>query len=703
MMEKTHRFISKKAFVAALFAWIDSDNHAYARVGSSRFVSRSLATDSCYPNAKKLRLESTTGEPIQMFEFEAMSSGVNVALNKTAHQSSTFKAFNALLALDGSYTSFSHTESNDTEALWEVDLGDSFSLESIFIKNRFCGDVNDVTGCLCRLSSARLSLIGDQDEVVLSQTLGDTCGEHDVHLSFDLCNTVTSAETAAEDSCYPDATTVKIQSTTGEQIGIFELEAISLDDVNVALNQPATQSSTYDGASGALEANNAVDGNTSTFSATASNDPNPTWQVDLGNTTTLKAIDIKNRYCTTDPSDPKECLCRLSGAIVSLSNELGEVVATKTLGNTCGVHNIRLSLSTCASPTSASPTSASPTSAPQANVSPATAEGAVPLITFSDAIVTNDDSFEITFNNPLDQSEIYAAVVSHSRCDDGNSNVQVDSSYAGAVVGSSSVTLSQSINDLISAEQRNSGSVLLEFCLRADVHAPGFPSSLLASKMSLGITVHFEDESSIVLGDSTSGFSIDVVTADFSESSAGYTTERGISVGAILGECATPGDEGPYELGSTLKFCVKSTDSDVVISSLDNVSFSDLDGNPILGITDSAGEPSFVTTLNGLDSKEVDVATMMTTTIFDQGYGGTTIKVQGTVSVTYIDQPPNARRRQLKTEEIQPFTLKISVGESATQAETYYDRSATPAGNIAIGAIIAGVAIVGLVVISATM
>jgi hypothetical protein len=91
-----------------------------------------------------------------------------------------------------------------------------------------------------------------------------------------------------------------------------------------------------------------------------------------------------------------------------------------------------------------------------------------------------------------------------------------------------------------------------------------------------------------------------------------------------------------------------------------------LDGNPIVGVTDASGKPSFVTAINGINSKEVDVSTMMVTTIFDQGYGGTTINVQGIVSVTYVDQA-NRRRRQLEAVERRPVALKIAVGDTDIQ------------------------------------
>jgi hypothetical protein len=106
-----------------------------------------------------------------------------------------------------------------------------------------------------------------------------------------------------------------------------------------------------------------------------------------------------------------------------------------------------------------------------------------------------------------------------------------------------------------------------------------------------------------------------------------------------------------------------------------------------------------VTAIDGINSKEVDVSIMMVTTIFDQGYGGTTINVQGIVSVTYVDQA-NRRRRQLEAVERRPFALKIAVEDTdIQQTETYYTNSVEPAG-IVVGVIIAGVAVVGIVVVS---
>jgi hypothetical protein len=54
---------------------------------------------------------------------------------------------------------------------------------------------------------------------------------------------------------------------------------------------------------------------------------------------------------------------------------------------------------------------------------------------------------------------------------------------------------------------------------------------------------------------------------------------------------------------------------------------------------------------------------MVTSAIYDQGYGGSTINMQGTVSISYV----NARRRHLQgsveeaEEDIKPFALSVAV------------------------------------------
>lgn len=156
----------------------------------------------CGTQARKVKIESTTQQSIHVFEVRVFSSGSNVAVGKTATQSSTFQNFEASRAVDGSAKSFSHTKDGfsvpswegDTSPWWEVDLGGLFHIDTVQILNRFCADPSDPDGCLCRLTNATLSLRDQNDLVVESKSFGDTCG------------LLTLKESFADDS--PSCTTV---------------------------------------------------------------------------------------------------------------------------------------------------------------------------------------------------------------------------------------------------------------------------------------------------------------------------------------------------------------------------------------------------------------------------------------------------------------------------------------------------------------
>jgi len=114
-------------------------------------------------NAKRIKLEATTQAPIQMYELQAFSGGSNIALAGVASQSSTFNNnnnFAASKAIDGSNSTFSHTLTSDLNAWWEVELQAQSVINRVVILNRYCGsDPADPNSCLCRLSSAKLTLL----------------------------------------------------------------------------------------------------------------------------------------------------------------------------------------------------------------------------------------------------------------------------------------------------------------------------------------------------------------------------------------------------------------------------------------------------------------------------------------------------------------------------------------------------------------
>lgn len=119
-----------------------------------------------------------------MFEFKVFSSGIDVAKEGNATQSSTLKHFNAERAIDGDPRSFSHTKFGE-DSWFKVDLAKLLEVESVKIDNRYCGDSSDSPECLCRLSDANISLIDSNGNMISSQALGNTCGMKDVIVDFE--------------------------------------------------------------------------------------------------------------------------------------------------------------------------------------------------------------------------------------------------------------------------------------------------------------------------------------------------------------------------------------------------------------------------------------------------------------------------------------------------------------------------------------
>lgn len=151
-------------------------------------VKKVLHINTCSVHAKTIKLESTTGSAIQMFEVQLFSNGVNIAHEGLASQSSTLKTRTADAAVDENVSSFSHTALDDNNAWWTLEFKEAKQLEKLTILNRFCQGPNDPTNCFCRLSYAKISFINESGETVLTDSFGDTCHEAQLDLDFTSCN-----------------------------------------------------------------------------------------------------------------------------------------------------------------------------------------------------------------------------------------------------------------------------------------------------------------------------------------------------------------------------------------------------------------------------------------------------------------------------------------------------------------------------------
>ena len=91
--------------------------------------------------ARYIKISNSNGEALVFAELEAFSNGTNVALRKTATQSSTrYKKSIAFNAVDGNLEGKSNNSLARTEkgsaVWWQVDLGQEYSIDAIKIWNR---------------------------------------------------------------------------------------------------------------------------------------------------------------------------------------------------------------------------------------------------------------------------------------------------------------------------------------------------------------------------------------------------------------------------------------------------------------------------------------------------------------------------------------------------------------------------------------
>jgi hypothetical protein len=171
-------------------------------LSSSLRIEPNRSMCSFFTSQRKVKLQSTTGEFIQLFELEVYSNGANVAVSGFATQSSTFNSntkFAASKAIDGDNATFSHTAAADTDAFLEVNLNGVYDVDSVLMRNRWCQATSDPIGCLCRLSSATLTLLDENYSVIATRVIGNTCNQLVVEEVFTSCPKPTYAPTTSAD------------------------------------------------------------------------------------------------------------------------------------------------------------------------------------------------------------------------------------------------------------------------------------------------------------------------------------------------------------------------------------------------------------------------------------------------------------------------------------------------------------------------
>jgi protocatechuate 3,4-dioxygenase beta subunit len=232
----------------------------------------------------------------------------NLSQGKTATQSSTFLGYAGTGAgsavdgnTDGNFFNGSVTATNaDLNAWWQVDLGASAAVNSVVVFNR--------TDCCGTRLSDYWVFISDTPFLPTDTpaTLQGRAGTFSSHQT-----TVPNPSTTI--TVNAQGRYVRVQLTGTNNLSLAEVQVIGIGGVsvpsNLAQGKLTSQSSTLpgyptDGSSSAADGN--TDGNFSNGSVTATNlDPNPWWQVDLGNSAAVSSVVVWNRTdcCGTRLSD----------------------------------------------------------------------------------------------------------------------------------------------------------------------------------------------------------------------------------------------------------------------------------------------------------------------------------------------------------------------------------------------------------------
>ena len=169
-----------------IVGYVTKNDIDIAMVG--KLIHNSIITgNSCPLYVRKVKIESTTRQVVSIAEMQLLSSGVNVAKDGKAMQSTTHKGYTAASAIDGDLTTFSHTDGHDHHAWWELDLLEAKALDHMTIYNSWCHGRRDDSGCLCRLTDAKLSFMDDEGIVISTRSLGVTCNAAELDLDLSSC------------------------------------------------------------------------------------------------------------------------------------------------------------------------------------------------------------------------------------------------------------------------------------------------------------------------------------------------------------------------------------------------------------------------------------------------------------------------------------------------------------------------------------
>jgi hypothetical protein len=235
---------------------------------------------------------------------EASETLTNLARSGVATQSTTNGSFAAALAIDNNLANFTHTLGTDTNPTWQVNLGGTYALDNIVIRNRGDGC------CQSRLRDIRVTIrnAADTADVYVSpllnaeNILGNHTGAGPATLTLDLVALtgvrVQGGIVRITRTPDPDFSGNGGSGSADEanvlsmgEVQVFGIATANPLGPNVAAGKPTTQSTT----NAAYGPELGVDGNVGNFTHTVAGDADPTWEVDLTAPHAITQVVVRNR------------------------------------------------------------------------------------------------------------------------------------------------------------------------------------------------------------------------------------------------------------------------------------------------------------------------------------------------------------------------------------------------------------------------
>ncbi|REL26361.1 DUF1929 domain-containing protein [Thalassotalea euphylliae] len=227
----------------------------------------------------------------------------NLASKGSASQSSGYggalNIFPANNAIDGNLNNFTHTDTADSNANWQLTFSQDYQFEQIVLHNR---------GASSRLRDITVSIVNNDGSSVYQSSLlnPENNLNSPTQISLDLValtgGSVTGAQIVINRAPDPDLSGGAGNTDEANVLSLAEVEVHGCDlppaisSTNIALGKTVSQSSTTHGGI----ASRAIDGNTNSIWINGSmthtaSQANPWWQLDLGANTQVGEIKLFNR------------------------------------------------------------------------------------------------------------------------------------------------------------------------------------------------------------------------------------------------------------------------------------------------------------------------------------------------------------------------------------------------------------------------